>query len=404
VPTVDFNARTWQGLNCPAHLTEVTYWLKALPRFGLRCRRDRGTRTWVVLDGGNSRRPIGDARAIGFADAVKAARRQLSAIRLGVDPERRQKAAISLRELASHYLAHQQGRLKPRSYEELRRHLEVHAAPLHSRRINEVGQRDIVKLLQAVAAKAPTTANRVRSSLSAMFAWGMKAGLVLANPVSATFQPAVEQSRDRVLSDDELSWVWACTDDDSDYRRIVQILALTGQRRDEVAGMRESELVRHGDGTITWTIPGSRSKNGLPNDLLLPPMIATLIPAAPRKGRELLFGDGEKGFAGWSKSKRRLDAAIANAGHSMPHWVLHDLRRTFVTRLNDLGVAPYIIEAAVNHRSGVAKAGIAGVYNKSNYVPQKRAALALWCDHIAQIIAIARVDEGANAVALRRLC
>jgi hypothetical protein len=83
-----------------------------------------------------------------------------------------------------------------------------------------------------------------------------------------------------------------------------------------------------------------------------------------------------------------LDERIAefNKSTPIPSWVLHDLRRTFVTRLNDLGVEPHVIEALVNHVGGAAKVGVAGVYNRSAYGPQKTAALAQWCNHLAGLI------------------
>jgi hypothetical protein len=81
--------------------------------------------------------------------------------------------------------------------------------------------------------------------------------------------------------------------------------------------------------------------------------------------------------------------------------VLHDLRRTFVTRLNDMGVEPHIIEALVNHAGGAAKAGVAGVYNRSAYAVQKRATLALWCDHVARLVGAVPAG-GPMVVPLRR--
>jgi hypothetical protein len=81
---------------------------------------------------------------------------------------------------------------------------------------------------------------------------------------------------------------------------------------------------------------------------------------------------------------------------------LHDLRRTFVTRLNDLGVEPHVVEAVVNHVSGQAKKGVAGVYNLSAYSDQKRAALIRWCAHIAEITSVAQAEEGARIVAPHR--
>ena len=233
--------------------------------------------------------------------------------------------------------------MKGRSYEELQRHLETHAKPVHGRRAGQVTQRDVVELLQGLAARAPVASNRVRASLSAMFAWGMKAGLVPANPVAATFRPAEERARERVLTVGELALIWSCTAGGADYDRIVRLLLLTGARREEIAGMGQRELDRRGDGSATWVLPSERSKNHLPHELVLPAMAAALLPE-PRDGedgslRELVFGEGKGPFSGWSRCKERLDARIAKAndGKAIPPWVLHDLRRTFVTRLNDLG-------------------------------------------------------------------
>ena len=117
----------------------------------------------------------------------------------------------------------------------------------------------------------------------------------------------------------------------------------------------------------------------------------------------LLFGNGEGGFSGWSNCKERLDAAItkANDGKPIPHWTLHDLRRTFATYAGGglpahqleklpkqdkeiargLGIQPHVIEAVLNHVSG-HKAGVAGIYNRSSYEREKRQALDLWADHL----------------------
>jgi integrase len=394
-------------------MTEITYWSRALPGFGLRVRAS-GARSWIAMARlkGLSRtikRTFGDAGTVKFAEATETARDWLSAIRRGVDPgeaARQRRQAVRMDALIGMYLDHQGRAVKPATHKEVRRYLLVNAKPLHRKLSVDVSRRDVVELLQKVAERAPIQANRTRSSLSALFAWGMKAGLVPANPVAATFTPSEERPRDRVLSDDELAWAWAATENTTgDYRRIVRLLMLTGARRSEIAGMCEDELVRHEGGAVTWTLPAQRAKNGLPNELVLPPWIAANIPP-PRldsgAGRDLLFGRySPRGFTGWKQGKAQLDATLKRSGHAMPEWRLHDLRRTFVTKLNDLGVEPHVIEALVNHASGNAKGGIAGVYNRSSYRDQKQAALALWADHARSLVGPSGRDQ-ANVVALRR--
>ena len=97
-------------------------------------------------------------------------------------------------------------------------------------------------------------------------------------------------------------------------------------------------------------------------------------------------------MSGFSKVKKRLDEIIAKnrkdngVTTKMPAWRIHDLRRVTSTGMNDIGVFPHVVEAVLNHVSGAAKAGVAGVYNKAKYNPEKRAALNQWADHVARIV------------------
>jgi hypothetical protein len=111
-----------------------------------------------------------------------------------------------------------------------------------------------------------------------------------------------------------------------------------------------------------------------------------------REGRELLFGRGEGGFSGWSKAKAELDERLAAARKAagikkrMAPWRLHDLRRSFVTHINERKFAPpHVVEALVNHVSGHL-AGVAGVYNKALYLDERRHALWLWGRHVAALV------------------
>jgi integrase len=210
-----------------------------------------------------------------------------------------------------------------------------------------------------------------------------------------------------VLTDAELAAIWRATDGADDHDRIARLLMLTGCRRDEIGRMRWSEVA--GD---LWTIPPARTKDELAHEVPLPALAVAQLP--PRrmvrhdgKGaarpRDTVFGKLDTGFAGWSRCKERLDKRMATKSAEtfreehgrepvdgeaeVEPWRLHDLRRTMVTRLNDLGLAePHIVEATVNHVSGKAKQGVAGVYNRAAYRDQKRAALAAWADHIASLV------------------
>ena len=131
-----------------------------------------------------------------------------------------------------------------------------------------------------------------------------------------------------------------------------------------------------------WTIPGTRTKNGVPHEVPLARPALSLLAATPeRAGKATMFGDGVATFSGWSKAKTALDQRIAEIGFAMPPWRLHDLRRTAATRMADIGTHPHVVEAILNHISG-HKGGVAGIYNRAAYRAEKREALNRWAAHI----------------------
>jgi integrase len=276
------------------------------------------------------------------------------------------------------------------------RHLLRHARPLHRLQLEKIGRRDIASVLAAVRIDVGrVSANRTRTSLSALFSWAMSEGLVEANPVVGTLR-VEEHSRERVLDFDELRLIWNALPA-RDYGAVMKLLALTGARANEIAGLRREELR---DGAIL--LPGSRTKNG--REHLIPlsaPARAILADHLGRRKdeeRHLVFGRRTGPFSGWSKCKDALDQRIAEtAGRRLPHWTPHDLRRSFATHAAGIGIQPHIIEACLNHVSG-HKGGVAGIYNRAAYEPEKRTALDRWAAHL---LAVVEGDES-NVTPLRR--
>ncbi len=133
-------------------------------------------------------------------------------------------------------------------------------------------------------------------------------------------------------------------------------------------------------------LPGERTKNGKPHELPITDTVRNIIQSQPKtEGRDFIFGYGEGAFSGWSRAKEILDEAIAKSGNAPPRWILHDLRRTAATRMADIGIAPHVIEAVLNHVSG-HKGGIAGVYNRALYTAEKAQALARWDEHLSALV------------------
>jgi integrase len=103
----------------------------------------------------------------------------------------------------------------------------------------------------------------------------------------------------------------------------------------------------------------------------------------------LFCTNGRTHISGYSRAKARIEAAMQEeaAGQDIPHWTPHDLRRTVVTRMNEkLRVRPEVVEAAVNHVSGEAKRGIAGVYNRALYLPERQSAFEAWGRYVLAVV------------------
>jgi integrase len=231
------------------------------------------------------------------------------------------------------------------------------------------------------------------SCLSKMFSWLVQHRRVSQNPCKDVHRPEASTARDRVLIDAEIVKFWRATDAErKELSALLKLLLLTGCRLNEVAGMTRTEL---SDDGATWNIPGSRTKNKRPHVVPLAHLARELLnsvkPIAGEAG--LVFTTtGRSPVSGWSKIKRRLDEAM-----KIPPWRLHDLRRTTATGMAEIGIAPHIVEAALNHISG-AKAGVAGTYNRAAYAEEKRAALERWALHVQGLVS----ERPANVVKMRK--
>ncbi|WP_019905670.1 site-specific integrase [Methylobacterium sp. 77] len=356
-----------------------------LPGFGLRI-SGGGSRQWVVqyrnAIGQTKRESLGRVGLLSATDARRAAGERLARAKLGEDPhaeraKERARAAITFGHGIEPYLAAVAPSLRPASLSEAARYMRVVWKPLHRTPLHAVDRKQVAaRLAEIIRDAGPYAANRARAALSAHFAWLIGTGAADMNPVVGVPKPAPEERRARVLTKDEIKAVLdACRNDD--FGRIVRMLLLTGQRRDEVAAMAWAEVDL---AAAMWKLPAERVKNGLPHDVPLSGPALALLTGAPRiEGRTRVFGQGEGGFQGFSRAKAAHDKRSGITG-----WRLHDLRRTAATGMNELGVLPHVVEAVLNHISGY-RAGVAGIYNRAIYATEKRAALDLWAAHLLKM-------------------
>jgi integrase len=292
------------------------------------------------------------------------------------------------------YLERKRLAMKPRAFEEVERHLTNHAAPLHKIRLAEIDRRTIAQRLGEIeTSSGPVARNRVRSTLSAFFAWAVTEGLLDANPVQGTAKLDEGGSRERTLTPTELGELWSVLDAEPNpqFTDIVRLLILTGQRREEIGGLRWNEIDLD-RGLVV--LPPERTKNSRQHEVPLSHQARAILARQPkRKGRDFIFGIGQAGFSGWSKCKERLDQALLAARRQtnrkpkpLPDWRFHDLRRTAATQMAELGIQPHVIEAVLNHVSG-HKSGVAGIYNRATYAEPMREGLQRWADWLDQITA-----------------
>ena len=270
------------------------------------------------------------------------------------------------------------------------------------RKIHDITKRDVIELLDGIIdAGRGLTANRALAMVRKLFNWSIERGILDTSPCQGVKAPLAEHARDRVLTDDEILWLWcACLADSYPFGPLVQLLLLTGARRTEVAGMTYDEL--NLDERI-WNLPGARTKNGEEHTVPLSNAAIAVIESLPRikpnRGAPnfLFTTNAETHVTGYSRSKVRLNGLMllearqeaAERGDDataveIPRWTLHDLRRTVASELARLGISLPVIEKVLNHTSG-SFAGIMAVYQRHSFADEKRQALDAWARHIETI-------------------
>jgi integrase len=353
-----------------------------------------GAKGWAVRyrhNGATRKLTLGSYPAIDLKAARELGAKALRAVAEGRDPGRekilaRTAKADSVDRIVEDFLErHVRRSNRPRTAQETERLLRRHVLPRwRGRMVHDVTRRDVLEILDRVVdGGAPIAANRVLAAVRKFFSWCVARDIIAVSPCAGVKPPTAERARDRVLSDDELRLVWAAADKlGGTFGPLAKLLALTGQRRDEVARMRWDELDL--DARL-WTLPPARTKNNQPHEVPLSKAALAVLESVPRIAGSpfvLTTNGGASAASGYSKGRRRLDALLPA---DMPAWRLHDLRRTCASGLARLGINLPVIEKLLNHSSG-SFAGIVGVYQKHSFADEKRAALEAWGNFVAALV------------------
>jgi integrase len=371
-------------LRLPPGKDEIITFDSDLSGLGVRLRAS-GSKTWVFqykLGSQHRRITLGKFPALHPTQARKTAAKLHAEVKLGNDPAaikaaKQGRAAETVGAILKTYLTRRRGQIRDSSLAEIERHLQRNLAPLHGARLDQLDRRTIAAQLARLTHEAgPIQANRTRASLSKFLNWCLAEGLTESNAALHTNKNP-EKSRDRVLSDQELREIWFALDDDGDYSAILKMLILTAQRASEIADLRWSEINLDRDIIV---LPSIRTKNHRVHIVPITTSVRAILEARPRReGRDFVFGVGERGFSGWSKSKVRLDSVL-NIGP----FVVHDIRRSVATHMSEIGIPPFHVEAVLNHVSGTSS--VAKIYNRNTFEGEKTQALTRWAEHLAALI------------------
>jgi integrase len=307
--------------------------------------------------------------------------------------KRAQQTALTFTEAAERYLS-AEGRGKV-SWDETRRLLAHDAIPvLGDRPLHGITRSDIAGLIDDVKARAPISARALFAALRPLFRWALERDLIQLNPCDGLRAPAPPKARDRVLSPAEIAALWHSADRIGyPFGPLWQMLLLTGQRLNEVAGMRWSELDL--DQGI-WILPGEildetgnkirGTKTGAAHEIDLSPQAIDVLSVCPRQSGPYVFSTtGHAPVSGISKAKARLDRLMAETlGEPPQAWRNHDIRRSVATHMAEqLDIDEGVIERILNH----VQQGIKAVYQRQQYRARRREALLAWGAFMARLTA-----------------
>lgn len=347
---------------------------------GLRLRvGTTGKKTWIVRARAGEKvinKKLGSYPSMGLAAARKAAEGLLDAIARDGGTEAIERTFGAVAEAWIEKVA------KPKndSWKQQQRRLEMYVYPAwKDRRIAEIRRADVRDLIEGI--EGDVLPNRVLTVIKTVFRFALSRDWLEASPVEGIEKPKAETERDRVLDMAESARVWNAAELlGFPMGQFVRMLALTAQRRTEVAGMRWADVDLE---AATWTLRSVDTKSERTHLVPLPKPAVELLKAAPKLGEYVFTTDGETHVSGFAKAKSRLDGFIA-AGKSPPApWTLHDLRRSAATHMVRLGVLEEVVGRVLNH---APKGVTAKVYALHSYAPEKRSALDRWASELMRAV------------------
>lgn len=349
---------------------QKTYWDTNSP-LGVRVSQG-GAKTFIVLTAPGQRRTIGRYPIIGLSDARAEAKRILAEKTLGVS---KKPSAIKFETARTLFIESHYADKKPMVRKEATRLLTKHFSRFNARPLSEISDQEVSLELEKLRDRPSEQLHAFRA-MRTFFRWCTRPPrrYLTHSPLEGYEAPSQDKKGTRTLSDRELAKIWEASE--GQFGRMIKLLILWGVRRGELARIRPEWIERD-----VLTIPGQFTKNGRDHAIPLLPLATSILGERPNtvyffSGRmeRTHFHDGS-----WGKCKRQLDA---KAGVS--NWQIRDLRRTFRSNMPKLGVSRNIAELLINHVSGTRNE-LDEIYDRYDYLDEKRHALKLWEDTIRSL-------------------
>ena len=344
-----------------------------------------GSKTFIVMLGSGKRHVIGRFGIIMLAEARTEARRILAEKTLGI---RKIVSTITFASALSTFLEDHYRDKKPRTEHEAKRLLERHFLPaFRAKALADIGDLEIGRCLDKIKG-TPSEQLHAFRAIRTMLRWSTRPPrrYIAHSPLEGYQAPSQDRKGTRILSDKELAAVWHAAN--GQFGDMVKLLILWGTRNGETGRLRRSWLEKS-----VLTIPGAYTKNKRDHAIPILPIARSILEEQP-KGSDYFFPGKSPGThfndGSWGKFKQGLDKTSGVYG-----WQLRDLRRTFRSNMPKIGVSRELSERLVNHVTGV-KTELDEIYDRYEYVEEKRAALRKWEARLHQIIGLKLAPKAAN--------
>ena len=373
-PFTDVSVR---ALKVPAR-GQTTVWDKGSP-IGIRLSQG-GSKTFIIMIAPGKRRVIGRFGVLSLSEARTEARRVLAERTLGIAKPKLTKSVTFGTALPA-FLEGNYRECKGRTKSEVTRLLTSHFLPaFRTTPLAAISDEEIGRQLDRLADRPSEQLHAFRA-LRAMLKWCTRPPrrYIPHSPLEGYPPPGEDRKGTRILTDNELVKVWrAC---DGQFGSMVRLLILWGTRNGETGRLQRAWVE---DGVLT--IPGRFTKNGRAHAIPLLPMARAILSEQPKRSSYFFHGrlldDSHFNDGSWGKFKQELEkrSGVCN-------WQLRDLRRTFRSNMAKLRVPREIAELLLNHVTGANKNDLDEIYDRYDYLDEKREALTKWEAYLTKLLA-----------------